>query len=602
MPDRNFQVNLRGVIALLSDHLYGSPRVFVRELLQNGIDAITARRHLQPTHEGHIRLELIEAAGDRPATLSVQDSGIGLTEEEVHQFLATIGHSSKSGVLEADDFIGQFGIGLLSGFVVSDEIVVITKSAGLDSPAVEWRGSADGAYSVRTLEVEVETGTQVFLRAREEATPLFETDSLIEAATHYGSHLPVPITIAANDQEYSINQEPPWQTAGSSEPEAREARLAYGREVFETEFLDAIPLESKVGGVEGVAYVLPYASNMPARQSHRVYLKNMLVSEHADGLLPDWAFFVRCVVNATDLRPTASRESFYEDEKLDAVRNALGTCLRRYLMQLARHDRPALDRLLALHYLPIKALAADDDEFYQMVIDWLPFETSLGQMTLSEVCEQGSAVHYTPTRDQFLQIASVAAAQGLCIVNAGYTYDQDLIEKLPLAFPDRTCQQSDISQLVQSFESLSLDERDKTFDLVRMAELVLQPYRCGAQIQKFKPTELPTLYASNDAATFLRSLEQTKEETDDLWSGVLERIAEQPASTAYAQLTLNYQNSLIRRLAELQDKNLVGRAIEMLYVQSLLLGHYPLGAKESALLGDGMLRLIEYAIEGVSKK
>ena len=597
MSDSKFQVNLRGVIDLLSDHLYGSPRVFVRELLQNAVDAITARRQLDRHHQGEIRIELTEATGEGPATLAVEDNGIGLTEEEVHQFLATIGRSSKRGVLEADDFIGQFGIGLLSGFVVSDEIVVVTKSAQADAPAVEWRGGADGVYSVRTLQADIEPGSQVYLRARVDAAEMFEPEFLLDAARHYGSHLPTTITVATGDQQQEINSPPPWRVAYDNQQEAREARLAYGQEVLETDFLDAIPLESKVGGVEGIAFVLPHASSAPLRQSHRVYLKDMLLSEHADGLLPDWAFFVRCVVNATDLRPTASRESFYEDEKLDAAREALGACLRRYLVQLAKHDRAALDRILALHYLPIKALAVDDDEFYQIVIDWLPFETSLGQMTLAECAEFDATIRYTPTRDQFLQISSVAAAQRICIVNAGYTYDQELIEKLPSAFPDRRCEQTDPSQLVQSFESLSLDERDATFDLVRTAELVLQPYRCGAQMQKFEPAELPTLYTANDTATFLRSIEQTKDDADELWSGVLDQIAEQPASTAYSQLTLNYKNRLVRRLAELKDKNLVGRAIEMLYVQSLLLGHYPLGAQESALLGDGMLRLIEYAID-----
>ena len=125
---RNFQVNLRGVIDLLSDHLYSGPHVYIRELLQNGIDAITARQQVDPSHAGAVKLEIIEGSDSRPTTLVAYDNGIGLTEDEVHEFLATIGQSSKRDTLERQDFIGQFGIGLLSGFVVSDEIVVITRS------------------------------------------------------------------------------------------------------------------------------------------------------------------------------------------------------------------------------------------------------------------------------------------------------------------------------------------------------------------------------------------------------------------------------------------------------------------------------------------
>ncbi len=89
-----FQINLRGLIELLSDHLYSGPEVFVRELLQNAVDAIRARLKLEPQHVGEISLELAAPKGKPPSVILI-DNGIGLTEEEVHRFLATIGESSK---------------------------------------------------------------------------------------------------------------------------------------------------------------------------------------------------------------------------------------------------------------------------------------------------------------------------------------------------------------------------------------------------------------------------------------------------------------------------------------------------------------------------
>ena len=91
--------------------------------------------------------------------------------------------------------------------------------------------------------------------------------------------------------------------------------------------------------MDGVAFVLPFSPSLATKRTHRVYLKNMLLSEKAENLVPDWAFFVKCVVNANDLRPTASRESFYEDDKLEAAREALGRCLREYLVNLSKRDR-----------------------------------------------------------------------------------------------------------------------------------------------------------------------------------------------------------------------------------------------------------------------
>jgi len=126
--EHRFQVDLRGIIEILSEHLYSGPEVFVRELLQNGVDAITARQQLEgQAFQPAVRLEL-SASEDGVPVLIFSDNGVGLLEAEVHQFLATIGKSSKRLVGErgtgSSDFIGQFGIGLLSCFVVSNEIVM----------------------------------------------------------------------------------------------------------------------------------------------------------------------------------------------------------------------------------------------------------------------------------------------------------------------------------------------------------------------------------------------------------------------------------------------------------------------------------------------
>lgn len=167
-PDTyRFQVNLSGMINILSNHLYSSPKVFLRELLQNGIDAITARQAYSPIgYEGKIHVEV--SGSSTGATLLVEDNGIGLNEAEIHEFLAMIGQSSKRGedfLSTNTSFIGRFGIGLLSCFMVSDDIVMVTQSAK-GGPALEWRGKPDGTYTIRKLEGQHAPGTKVFCVVR----------------------------------------------------------------------------------------------------------------------------------------------------------------------------------------------------------------------------------------------------------------------------------------------------------------------------------------------------------------------------------------------------------------------------------------------------
>src|SRR3954454_8149819 len=211
-----FQVDLRGIVDLLSHHLYASPRVYVRELLQNAVDAITAAGDVAG---GRVAIESTEVTG--PGELRVTDNGIGLTEAQVHELLATIGRSSKRDELgfARHEFLGQFGIGLLSCFLVADEIRVHTRRAGAEP--VLWRGYSDGRYEVSAGD-EREPGTTVTLLPRRGAEHLLTGPAVRELAELYGSMLPVSVEV---DDRPTTAGVVPW-AAGRAE------LFAYGEKVF----------------------------------------------------------------------------------------------------------------------------------------------------------------------------------------------------------------------------------------------------------------------------------------------------------------------------------------------------------------------------------
>lgn len=311
-PSANsFQVDLRGLVDLLSHHLYSSPRVYVRELLQNAVDAVTARHALDP--EAEIRIRLSASAG----RVTIEDSGIGLTAAEAHSLLATIGRSSKRGGdhgLETTrrEFLGQFGIGLLACFVVARQIRVITRSARDPQAApVEWLATDDGSYTVRELpdEARREPGTTVILQARPGAEEWTVPARVEQLARDYGSLLPYDITFDDGEggEPRAVTDRPAVWDRPFPTPAARRVALAgHCAQLFGFTPLDSIDLDLPVAGVRGVAYVLPEPTSPAHRAGHRVHLKGMLLTDHADNLLPDWAFFVRAVIDTDTLRPTAS--------------------------------------------------------------------------------------------------------------------------------------------------------------------------------------------------------------------------------------------------------------------------------------------------------
>lgn len=599
--NRTFQVDLRGVVDLLSHHLYASPRVYVRELLQNAVDAITARRAVQPGAPATVRFEPSESTGD--GTLRVHDTGIGLTEAQVHELLATIGRSSKRDELgfARHEFLGQFGIGLLSCFLVADEVRVTTRCA--DAPTVCWIGYSDGRYQVLpTADQRPEQGTTVTLVPRRGAEQWLTAATVTDLARLYGGLLPYSVSVGevqvaagALPWSPSVGAGGTAATAAAS-PGARRARLVeYARQTFGFTPFDVVDLSVPEAGLTGVAFVQPTPVNPAVRGGHRVYLKRMLLAEGVEGLLPEWAFFARCVVDAGELRPTASREALYEDALLESTRQALGEQLRGWLVRLAQRDPDRLGEFLATHHLGVKALALHDDDMLRLVEQWWPMETNSGRMTLAEFRSRHGLIRYAATVDEFRQLAAVAAAQKLAVVNAGYTYDMEIVERLPGL---------DRSILIERLEPIDLTTRFDTLDphvdlatrpFLVAAQRTLDRLGCEVVLRAYDPASLPALYLVSRSAALQGELRATRDRVDEVWAGVLDAIAA-AAVEERPQLVLNYRNPLVRRVTVLDDTDLVTLAVEALYGQALLLGYHPIRPADSALLNSSFLGLLERAV------
>ena len=596
----SFQVDLRGLVDLLSHHLYSSPRVYLRELLQNATDAITARQALTPGAPGAITVR----TGD---TLTVTDTGIGLTEADVHRFLATIGRSSKrtaEGALDGagldaarGEFIGQFGIGLLACFVVADEITVVSRSAADPSaPGVEWRGHSDGRYTIRTLPASdvPEPGTTVRLVPRADNAEWTSPEQVVALARHYGGLLRHEVTVVGpRGETHRVNETPPWEQSHRSPLARREAMTAYCRGLFDFTPLDTIELDLPAAGLRGVAYVLPTAVSPAQRAGHRVHLKGMLLTDQAPELLPDWAFFVRCVVDTTSLRPTASREALYEDGTLSAVRDALGDRIRDWLTGLAASDPDLLHRFIDTHHLAVKALARYDDELLRIVLPWLPFETTDGNVTLEEFARTHPTLLVTRSVEEFRQVAPIASAAGLGVVNGGYTYDRDLVHRLPEIRPGTS-----VTDLDPATVTAHLDAVDPTAELraaafLAVARETIGVHDCDVVLRDFQPVTAPALLLDNRDARHERTRSSLAADSDGLWADILGSLRHE---TPRAQLVLNHLNPLVRQAITIAERGLAVTTAEALYGQALLLSRRPLRASESALLNRAFIGLLTHAM------
>lgn len=581
-----FQVDLRGIVDLLSQHLYSGPQVYIRELLQNAVDACAA------AHVDDVIVVETSRAADGRVAVEVRDAGIGLTVEEVHKFLSTIGSSSKRvDLLDfPTDFLGRFGIGLLSCFLVSDQVSVTTRSRS-GGPTIRWSGHSDGRYILEELaavESTSDVGTVVRLVARPGMEEVTAPQRLLQLVDRYGGLLDHRILVRSGADEHFVGGRAlPWLEAGDD----RGALLEVGQVLLNEDFLDAVPLSLPAAGLTGVAYIMRSSPSPQSRQRHTVYLKRMLLSSEVDRLAPDWAFFVRVVANTDSLRPLASREGLYEDETLAIVREAIGQALRDWLLTVAQEDPPRLQAVIRVHALALKALAVHDDDLLALIARWMPVETSMGQMTLTEAAARTPMLRYTEDLDTFRQLAHVAAAQGILLVNGGYTYDSDLLARLPLVIPGAETRVVQAADLLSHLGQVQGEDRIRATALEARGARLLEHLGCDVAVRDFEPRTLPCLYLAGDAARFQRTAAEVAQLTGGFWGGVVAGMARSEDKDR-AQLCLNFQHRLVPTLVERDDVGLQN-ALEVLYLQALLLGRHPLRGREVSLLSTSLLKLLE---------
>ncbi|MCD1881530.1 HSP90 family protein [Listeria monocytogenes] len=592
-----FQVNLAGMIDILSNHLYDEKDVYIRELLQNATDAIRAREKIDSTLEGKIHASL--TGDNNEKTLIVEDNGIGLTEDEVHAFLATIANSSKGEKNfdgeSSNDFIGRFGIGLLSCFIVSDEIVMISTSQK-DGGTTEWRGKADGTYSVRKIETDTrEPGTQVYLRLRaglEDHPECEEVEYLINTLKKYGASLESNIIVEINGLEEEINS---WTKQFSDKETlstlSREQIIQYGEYILGTHFQDYFLIENESGRTFGIAYMIPHAVQMNAIRKNTVFLNKMFVTSEANNILPDWSFFAKCVIWTDELQPVASREAFYKNERLTSVASELGVALKKGIETLPEE---ALMKLLATHYLGFKALASEDAPFLKLIYPYLPVRTLNGEEKLGDIIAKNDVIYYTYSVDDFRQIKDIARSSGMTLINGGYSYDSPILAQLSYFVEGTEFVLIEPEEMTNKLRPMTVSEEQAYQPILTEMNSMMAEFDTDVLIKHFEPKDLPIIFIHSTATQELRELERAVEETNSVFSDILESIQKEQEPAPLAHLYLNLDNELIKRLftsgKTVKELSVI---VNVLYIQALLLGHYPLKRKEMVLMNQNMLRILE---------
>ncbi|HAS43571.1 MAG TPA: HSP90 family protein [Microscillaceae bacterium] len=583
MGNKTFKVNLGGIIDLLSDHIYTTPKIFIRELLQNAVDAIQAKRLYDEHFEGRIEVQLLNEATSQ---IVVTDNGIGLTKEEIHRFLAVIGQSSKRDHHFENDFIGRFGIGLLSGFVVSEQITVKTKSQA-DDKGYLWIAQSDGTYSLEEATENLPLGTSVMLTAKSGMGYYFQEETIQELLSYYGEALPYPIRFQTASQQYHINPETPVWLRDNA---ARQALLAYGKEHFKQDFLDAFPIDIEALGVKGTGFISSQKLHLNSSNESKVFVKKMLLSDKVENLLPKWGFFIYTILNIDQLTPTASRESLVQDASYKICKELLAEAFKDYLKTTSEENASLFGKILNAHYQSIKMLANEDDTLLELFLDYLVFETNKGRKDVRWIKQNIDQIYFTSSLEDFKQIRRIANSKDIFIINAAYSFEEALIQSIIKKYPKLNIQPISPFDVLKEFESASPEEMVGYQEFIDKANLVMKDYFCDISLKKFLPADTPVLLVCDEQSIKNHQTHKLSGDQNNPFASFM-KTAEDASKPS---LCFNLNNPMVHQLLESHEKDSFPALIKLLYVQSLFLGQFPVGKGDIEILNLSLIDITNH--------
>lgn len=438
-----FKVDIAGIIEIMGASLYSKSDTPVRELIQNAHDAVIRRRKRDLKYQG--KIAIFQNAQEH--TLTIQDDGIGLDAEDAEAYLGTLGagitglikkgqvlpaHGDISG--DAEGLIGMFGIGLFSGFMLAERLVVESRRVDLAEP-IRWE-AGPGTEIILSSGDRESIGTTITLHLKPEFHVFAEdAEMLEETIKEYADFLAVPIFL--NESKARVNVINVAWFDPSPEEESIELEL---EGYFSETPLDVIPIRiEKPVSIAGALYVTP--QRVPGFSSDPVVtvsVRRMVISRKIQGLLPPWASFLRGVLELNDCSPTASREDLVRDMTFAQVIAVLEQKLFEHFERVALEDPAKIEALLQWHRYTLAGSALHEPRLRNLLRKIYKFATSKGQMTFDEIVDASPAdplveldaervIWYNSDRRQERWINAIFMAHDVPCVHALRNFEEQLL-------------------------------------------------------------------------------------------------------------------------------------------------------------------------------
>ena len=394
---KHFEADVSRLLHMMVHSVYSDRDVFLRELIANAADACEKLRYeaiARPELLGDDPKPRIVIRADKEArTLAVEDNGIGMGRDEMAEALGTIARSGTRAFMErmeaqkaADqaEFVGQFGVGFYSVFMVAERVEVITRAAGSEE-AWRWSSDGKGEYEIGPVALEdaPERGTRVVLRLMEDAGSYAERWTLERLVKSRSGHVPVPISIVEKpgEEPAEVADGTALWTKPKSEVKPEEYTDFY-RGVSGQYDEPAMTIHYRAEGRHEYSTLAFVPGSQPfdlfdqdRKGRMKLYVRRVFITDDAD-LVPRYLRFVRGIVDSADLPLNVSREMIQESPLLAAVRRGVTNRILGDLGKLAESDAEAYAKIWENFGAVLKEGIYEDFERREQLLKLARFRTT----------------------------------------------------------------------------------------------------------------------------------------------------------------------------------------------------------------------------------
>lgn len=384
MSKGTLNIHSENILPIIKKWLYSDHDIFVRELVSNACDAIQKVKILRDQGLTDAKDEdfRVDVRIDKAAkTITFSDNGVGMNAEEVKQYIAQIAFSGAEEFVqkyqsqnEKDQFIGHFGLGFYSSYMVAEKVEIDTLSYLQGSTPVFW--SCDGSSEYVLEEGKRQSrGTDIILFIQKDSEEYLEESRLKDILKHYCSFLPYPVFL--NDAR--INPKEPLWIKSPSECTDKDY-LEFYQYLYPMEEPPLFWMHLNVDypfHLKGILYFPSIKREFDfAKNTVKLYCNRVFVSDNCKDVIPDYLMVLRGVIDSPDIPLNVSRSYLQVDRTVKQLSAHISKKVSDSLSTLFKNDRPRYENSWKDIAPIIKLGAVQDDKFYDRVKDFLIWKTT----------------------------------------------------------------------------------------------------------------------------------------------------------------------------------------------------------------------------------